>query len=255
MSYDLDHVAIAAPDITEGLNLFAGALGGTITSGGQTAGFRPVQVWVGDATGEGMTVELIEPWDTEQNDFLSRFLARQGAGPHHLTFKVPDLAAALDRVREAGYTPVHVDLSEPQWREAFLMPREAHGTVVQIAQPGESFADRAAMLDHIAANGPRQNPCWWSAPQRQSAPPAHLRRVVLATTSLPSALGFFGALLGGDESAAGDDWVELAWPGGAHLRLEERHDRAPGIDRLEIDAIDDEISVLGTRLVSAGAQT
>ncbi|MCZ7535300.1 MAG: VOC family protein [Acidimicrobiia bacterium] len=251
MAFDLDHVALAAPDISEALDLFAGTLGGTITSGGQTVGFRPVQVWIGDSTGEGMTVELIEPWDVEHNDFLARFLAAKGAGPHHLTFKVPDLVAALDRVREAGYTPVQVDLSEPEWREAFLMPREAHGTVVQLAQPGEIFADRAAMLARIASNGPRQHPRWWHKPAVNGAPPSYLRRVVLATASLPSGLGFFGALLGGHEGASGDGWVELAWPGGARLRLEERHDRPPGIDRLEIDGVDAEITVAGTRLATA----
>jgi len=28
-----------------------------------------------------------------------------------------------------------VNLDDPQWREAFLLPSEAHGTVVQLAQP------------------------------------------------------------------------------------------------------------------------
>ena len=35
-----------------------------------------------------MTIELLEPWAVEQTDFLERFLARHGDGPHHLTFKV-----------------------------------------------------------------------------------------------------------------------------------------------------------------------
>ena len=251
MPYVLDHVALAAPDISEALQLLAGPLGGTITSGGNAVGFRVVQVWLGDKTGEGMTVELIEPWDAERNDFLARFLAKHGVGPHHLTFKVPDIVDALDRLREAGYNPVNVDLSEPEWREAFLLPREAQGTVVQLAQPGQVLSDRAAQLAHVAAHGPRQNPRWWGDTPCAIAPPTYLRRVVLATTSLPAALAFFGALLGGEEAASGSSWTELAWPGGAHLRIEERRDRAPGIDRLEIEGIDVETTVLGARLTPA----
>src|SRR5680860_496722 len=130
---DLDHVALATRDVTPILDLFVGELGGLVLFGGQGPGFRPMQVRLGDEN-DGMTVEILEPWDTEHNDFLERFLTRNGEGPHHLTFKVPDLAAALDRVRTAGFQPVGVDVSDPDWKEAFLHPREAHGTVVQLAE-------------------------------------------------------------------------------------------------------------------------
>lgn len=251
MPYLLDHVAIAAPDTTELLHLLTGPGAGTIISGGETIGFRVIQVWVGDETGDGMTIELIEPWSTEVDDFLLRFVTRHGAGPHHMTFKVPDLAALIDRAREAGYEPVKISLSDPEWMEAFLMPREAHGTVVQLAQSSHSWAERAAQLAHIAADGPRENPRWWGETPTPAGPPVRLRRVVLSTPSLPSALGFFGGLLLGDEVDSGERWSELVWPNGSRLRLEERNDRAPGLDRLEIEGLHDEAVVLGTRLVPA----
>src|SRR5215207_1445308 len=106
--YDLDHVALAAADTAPALRFLTGALGGTVIFGGQGPGFRPMQVWVGDDTGNGMSVELLEPWATEDNDFLARFVARHQAGPHHLTFKVHDLEAALERVRASGFRPVNV---------------------------------------------------------------------------------------------------------------------------------------------------
>ncbi len=110
-----------------------GELGGTIFAGGDGYGFRWVQVRIGEAAA-GMTVELLIEWQPEQNDFLARFLQRHGPGQHHLTFKVPDLAATLGRVQQAGFRPVSVNLTDPNWKEAFLQPREAHGTVVQLAQ-------------------------------------------------------------------------------------------------------------------------
>ena len=88
--YDLDHVALAAADTRAALRFLTGdARRHRSSSAAQAIGFRPMQVWLGDRDGDGMPVELLEPWDVEQNDFLARFVARHGAGPHHLTFKVP----------------------------------------------------------------------------------------------------------------------------------------------------------------------
>jgi len=249
--YDLDHVALAANDTSPALAFLTGTLGGTVIFGGQSVGFRPMQVWIGTPDGDGMPVELLEPWEVDRNDFLARFVARHGAGPHHLTFKVPDLVAALERVRGAGFHPVNVDLSDPEWKEAFLLPREAHGTVVQLAQSNHEHGTRAEMLAHVAAHGPDEHPRWWQDPARASGPPARLRRVVLRTPSLAAAAGFFGGLLQGDEAAAAAGWVELVWPGGARLRLEERTDGGPGIDRLEIEGLDAACDVIGTRFVPA----
>src|SRR6266571_1541492 len=105
VGFDLDHVALAAIDTSDALRFLTGPLGGIVIFGGQSVGFRPMQVWVGTADGDGMPVELLEPWAVEQNDFLARFVARHGPGPHHLTFKVSSLAGALERVRAAGLGP------------------------------------------------------------------------------------------------------------------------------------------------------
>ena len=163
-----------------------------------------MQVWLGSPDGDGMPVELLEPWAAEQNDFLARFVARHGAGPHHLTFKVPDLADALERVRGAGFHPVNIDVSDPEWKEAFLMPREAHGTVVQLAESHGHPETRKELLDYVAEHGPNMHPRWWVDPE---PPTGHgtLRRVVLRTPSLPSALGFFAGVLQGDVEARDAD--------------------------------------------------
>ena len=76
---------------------------------------------------------------------------------------------------------------------------------------------------------------------------------MISTPSLPATLGFFAGLLQGDEVAGGEGWVELAWPGAARLKLEDRPGRPPGVDRLEADVTGDgplgERIVAGTRLL------
>jgi catechol 2,3-dioxygenase-like lactoylglutathione lyase family enzyme len=250
----LDHVALGTRDASAVVRVLVADLGGALVSGGRWSGFQSVQVHMGDG-GSGMKVELLEPWGIEANDFLERFLTRHGEGPHHLTFKVDDIEATLARVRGAGFTPVSVDLSNPGWMEAFLQPREAHGTVVQLAQSDWPVHSPLAEYDYALEHGPMEEPRWWEAPP-PSAPTdrrATLRRVVLATPSLPSSSAFFSGLLGGTEVGGGEGWIELEWPGGGHVRLEQRVDVGPGIDRLELDGPGParELDVAGTRLALA----
>ncbi|MDZ4828252.1 MAG: VOC family protein [Actinomycetota bacterium] len=249
--YNLDHVALAAADTAPALAFLTGELGGTVIFGGQAIGFRPMQVWIGTPDGDGMPIELLEPWAAERNDFLARFVDRHGAGPHHLTFKVPDLTAALDRMRGAGFNPVGVNTADPGWKEAFLLPREAHGTVVQLAESGYHQETRAEGLAWVAKNGPNASPRWWQDPTPAQGPPARLRRVVVATPALPAAVAFFGGLLQGDVVAQDTTWAELAWPSGARIRVEENTAAAPGIDRLDVEGLATEREIIGTRFVPA----
>ncbi|MGZ4689229.1 MAG: VOC family protein [Acidimicrobiia bacterium] len=231
---DLDHVAIATTDIDAALAVLVGRLGGTIFAGGDGYGFRWVQVRLGEGA-DGMTVELLIEWKPEQNDFLARFLAKHGPGQHHLTFKVADLAATLERVRIAGYRPVGVDLRDPHWKEAFLQPREAHGTVVQLAQVHPDHPGTPKAVTAAEAGDAFFEPEWWSRPPARAATRARLRRVVLSTPSLPAAVGFFAGLLEGEVVAEDEGSVELEWPGSGRIRLELDPNAAPGFARVEVE--------------------
>jgi len=249
LGFDLDNVALAAADTAAALRFLTGDLGGTVIFGGQSIGFRPMQVWVGTQDGDGMPVELLEPWATERNDFLARFVTKHGAGPHHLTFKVARLDDALERVSAAGLTPVNVDVSDPEWKEAFLLPKEAHGTVVQLAESHGHPEGRAQLLDHVAANGPNAHPRWWADPSPPAGPPARLRRVVLRTPALTDVVGFFATLLEGVVERSSAERVELVWPRGARVALEHHTGATAGVDRLEVEGLREARTVIGTRFV------
>jgi methylmalonyl-CoA/ethylmalonyl-CoA epimerase len=142
-----------------------------------------------------------------ENDFLRRFLDRNGPGPHHLTFKVGDIASAIGAAEQAGYRPVGIDLRDPTWKEAFLHPRDIPGVVVQLAWTSNQWED--------------DYPEGWPPPR--TVTPARLDRVVHGVADLDEGLRLFAGLLGGLESGRGDDvdgrWVELGWEGGARVRL------------------------------------
>lgn len=217
----LDHVAHAVHRWEDVWHRYATDLGADWASGGPGPGFAPGQVRFGN----GSRIEMLQPHDTHVNDFLSRFLATSGPGPHHLTFKVPDLDAALDAVRSVGLEPIGVDRSDPEWQEAFLHPKVACGVVVQLAQAGSPWSspppdgyptDRRPRAD---GSGP--------------VPPADLLRVCHVVPELGPARALFGDLLGGrvvDEGGdRGSRWVDLVWSGPLGLRLTSPEDPgAPG---------------------------
>ena len=200
----LDHVAVALRRWSDGWPRFVGQLGARWRSSGRGAGFAPSQLEYGN----GMRIELLQPNDTHVNDFLLRFLDAGGPRPHHLTYKVADIEAALDECRAAGIEPVGVDLRFDEWKEAFLHPKGvAIGVVVQLAE----------------SNQPP-----WSTPPPDELPtplraPATLDHVGHAVADLAHARRVFEGLLHGEPVAEGGDegcrWIELAWPGPGRVRL------------------------------------
>ncbi|MBA3653749.1 MAG: VOC family protein [Actinobacteria bacterium] len=200
---DLDHVAVALERWSDAWPQYVGALGGEWMGGGPDPGFAWGQIKFANE----MRLELLEPHEPERNDFLRRFLDRSGPGPHHLTFRVPDLVAGLAMVEAAGYRPVGVNLENPSWKEAFLHPKDGPGVVVQLAQSDGAW-DGPDVADIGVARGAHR---------------ASLDRIAHAVADLDDGLRLFQGLLGGGVVDAGDDefcrWVELAWMGPGRVRL------------------------------------
>lgn len=248
---DFDHVALAMRDASGALDILVGEFGATILYGGESTGFRPVSVFVGEGL-SGMQIELLEPWAIESNDFLERFLVKHGEGPHHITFKVKDLASEIERVQAQGYELIGIDLQSPWWKEAFFLPKQAHGTVVQMAQSGwEMPGSMEEFLAMRRAEGPDVFRRWWREPPKRAEPAVVMKRVVLSAPSLDETVRFFGETLRGKVEGSGSRWTDLIWPGGSRLRIEERSDRAEGIERIECVHAADRIerTISGTRFV------
>ena len=82
---------------------------------------------------KGSRIELLEP--TEADSPVGRFLDKRGEGLHHVALRVPDLAAAIDRLRAAGARL----LSEPRTGAGghlyvFVHPASAGGVLLELIQ-------------------------------------------------------------------------------------------------------------------------
>jgi len=209
---ELDHLAVASRDLTEFFPRFAGDLGGGWVGMAPDEDFSFAQLRFGN----GPRLEMLEPREDADDDFLWRFLDRSGPGPHNVTFNVPDLHAVVGKLTEAGYDPVRVREDGAESAEAILHPKEATGVVVRLLE---------------VPPGPPITP----VPEGVTVPPArvnhaaHLDWIGHVVASLDDALRLFAGILDGVETKRGDSdsfglgarWVELEWPVGGRIRFFE----------------------------------
>jgi methylmalonyl-CoA/ethylmalonyl-CoA epimerase len=124
----VSHIGIAVQALTESIPFFRDVLGLegvdlNDSDGARIAGFRAGEV----------LVELLEPADHDSP--IARFVAKRGAGLHHVCFSVDDLDATLERCRTAGIQLID---DEPRVgaegkRIAFLHPRSTGGVLVELS--------------------------------------------------------------------------------------------------------------------------
>lgn len=146
----LDHVSIAVWDIAAASHL-PDFLGGRFRDGGLShqRDFR----WAQWDLPFGK-LEMIAPVDRDGDTFLTRFLRDHGEGPHHLTFKVHDIAAAVARARELGFDVVGENTAHQGWREAFVHPRSSHGVLIQLAEFDDRWRSTGRTLDEALGEVP-----------------------------------------------------------------------------------------------------
>lgn len=262
-----DHVSLALHRMTDGWPTLAAALGGRYADRGNVVGYS----WLQLRFANGFVVETLHPEEIDaeaesrtggeatdgaakpdhRGDFVRRFLDRRGPGPHHLTFTVDDLDAAMEALSAAGMTPGVVDRTDPQWQEA-LYGAATLGIVLQIVQRADTLESEPEPPEGFPELG-------------YDHPVASLGRVVHAVVDLEGAVSLFRDALGGTITSTGaavdgNHWVELGWEGPGRLRLLEAthadiatfvEDRAGRLRHLYF-TFDDPPSVPGAHKVAQG---
>jgi LAO/AO transport system kinase len=93
----IDHLGIAVRSIEQALGFYREQLGLTVAAR-ETVEQEKVRLAM--LSLEGSRLELLEP--TEADSPVGKFLDKRGEGLHHVALKVPDLNAAVERLRAAG---------------------------------------------------------------------------------------------------------------------------------------------------------
>lgn len=121
------HIGIAVPSIAAALPFYRDVLGLEPHPPEVADGATIVSLSVGESE-----IELLEP-RTEASP-IAKFLARRGAGIHHICYRVPDLDHAVARCRDAGYQLVDA-VPRPGAggrRVAFIHPKSTAGILYEL---------------------------------------------------------------------------------------------------------------------------
>ena len=128
----IDHVGVAVLDLDAAMSIYRDRLGMAVRHREtvEAFGVEAALLEVGDSY-----VELLEPLDADSG--VGRFVARRGAGLHHVAYRTDDLESALEAVRAAGLRPTD---GEPRAglggsRVAFLDPHGTCGVLTELVEP------------------------------------------------------------------------------------------------------------------------
>jgi methylmalonyl-CoA epimerase len=134
MSVEIDHLGIAVRSLEEGLRFYRDLLGMT-ASGRETVAQEHVHVAMLPAGAEahGPRIELLEASGAEST--IAKFIEERGPGLHHIALRVDDLAAAVERLLQAGARL----LNEPRagaggHTYVFVHPASAGGVLLELIQ-------------------------------------------------------------------------------------------------------------------------
>ncbi len=129
MKASVAHIGIAVPSIRDALSFYRDVLQLAPTPAETADGATIVSLQFGD-----VDVELLEP--TDPSSPVAKFLAKRGPGIHHVCYRVPNLDAALERCRAAGYQLVDAKPRRGAGgrRIAFLHPKSTNGILLELTE-------------------------------------------------------------------------------------------------------------------------
>jgi methylmalonyl-CoA/ethylmalonyl-CoA epimerase len=124
----IDHIAVVVPDLEEAQNFFSDALGLPIDKVGEIPAEQVETVFltVGDTE-----IELVKP--TSDSGGVAKFLAKRGAGMHHVCLEVDDIEGMLESMKAHGIELINAEpvIDETGKKYAFLHPKSTFGVLIE----------------------------------------------------------------------------------------------------------------------------
>lgn len=128
--FALDHLGIAVKSLNSAKAVYE-KLGLRISSEEEVPAekVRLVMVAVGDTR-----LELLEA--TSDDSVIARFITKRGEGLHHVCLRVPDLAAAVRKLKDDGVRLISDDIRTGAGghKYVFIHPSSAGGVLLELAE-------------------------------------------------------------------------------------------------------------------------
>jgi methylmalonyl-CoA/ethylmalonyl-CoA epimerase len=124
----INHLAIVVENIEDSLTFWRDALGLPVADIHEVA---QEQVKIAFLEVGESHVELVQP--TNEDSGIAKYLAKKGAGMHHVCFEVEDITAALQHMTASGIELINDTPRERDGRKyAFIHPKSTGGVLVEI---------------------------------------------------------------------------------------------------------------------------
>jgi methylmalonyl-CoA/ethylmalonyl-CoA epimerase len=130
----IDHVGIAVPDLDEAIDFYSRTYGvrSVHEETNEEQGVREAMLAVGD--GE-TRIQLLAPLTPEST--IAKFIGRSGPGLQQLAFRVADVDAVSQTLRDRGLRLLY---DQPKRGTAgsrvnFIHPKDAGGVLVELVEP------------------------------------------------------------------------------------------------------------------------
>lgn len=128
--FQIDHLGIAVKSLSTAKSIYEKL--GLSVSAEETVEHeqvRLVMVPVGESR-----LELLEP--TSENSTIAKFLAKRGEGLHHVCLKIPDLPAAVERLKKDGVRLVSEEIKTGAGghQYIFVHPASTGGVLLELVQ-------------------------------------------------------------------------------------------------------------------------
>jgi methylmalonyl-CoA/ethylmalonyl-CoA epimerase len=128
----IDHIGVAVEDIDAAIELYRDGFGMELAHREtvESQGVEAVLLDVGDGH-----VELLAPLGPDTP--VGKYMAKNGAGLHHVAYAVDDIDAALEKIAAAGLRLIDSEarVGIRDSRVAFLHPRSTGGVLTEIVEP------------------------------------------------------------------------------------------------------------------------
>jgi methylmalonyl-CoA epimerase len=130
MDFSIDHLGIAVKSLAAATEIYR-KLGLAVSQEETVAQeqVRLVMVPVGESR-----LELLEA--TSEDSTIAKFIAKRGEGLHHVCLKVPDLIAAVARLKHDGVRLVsdEIKVGAGGHQYVFVHPSSAGGVLLELVQ-------------------------------------------------------------------------------------------------------------------------
>ena len=135
----IDHVGVAVADLDEAIAFYRDTYGMTLAHQevNEEQGVREAMMAVGDS---GSFIQLLAPLSPEST--IAKFLDRSGPGIQQMAYRVEDVDAVSEVLRERGLRLLYPEAKRgtSSSRINFIHPKDAGGILVELVEPAPGAA-------------------------------------------------------------------------------------------------------------------